>query len=230
MNRKLIIGAIVLIAIIIVGGYFGYNWLIGGAEPSTDIESAAVAVDNTSGGTVFNIVPDSSSASFTLNEVLSGRNNTVVGTTNQVAGEIVLNFDNPQASQLGTIRINARTFATDSGMRDGMIRREILKSGQDEFEFIDFEPTAINGLPATVEVGKSYDLEIVGNLTIVGQTKEVTFTANVTIDSKTQISGTATTTVSRDDYGIAIPSVPRVANVDNDVLLTLNFVAATATN
>ncbi|MBX3055144.1 MAG: hypothetical protein KF770_01610 [Anaerolineae bacterium] len=43
--------------------------------------------------------------------------------------------------------------------------------------------------------------------------------------SATQLTGTATATVSRGDYGLQIPSVPNVANVEEEVELIIDFVA-----
>jgi hypothetical protein len=56
-------------------------------------------------------------------------------------------------------------------------------------------------------------------------TNEVTFTVEASLQSPTQLIGTATTTVLYDDWGISIPRVPQVANVTEDVTLSLNFVA-----
>lgn len=40
-----------------------------------------------------------------------------------------------------------------------------------------------------------------------------------------RIEGTASSTVSRADFGLVIPSVPIVANVGEEVTLTIDFVA-----
>jgi polyisoprenoid-binding protein YceI len=121
--------------------------------------------------------------------------------------------------------VNARTLATDNEFRNRALRSEILQSASDEYEFIEFTPTAVNGLPDSVTVGENYAFEIVGNLTIAGQTNEVTFSAEVTPQSEEQLTGSATAIVRYADWGITIPSVPSVANVTEDVTLTINFVA-----
>ena len=53
----------------------------------------------------------------------------------------------------------------------------------------------------------------------------VTFAATVTLDSETQISGSATVNLLHGDFGLVIPDVPSVANVTDDVTLSLEFVA-----
>lgn len=196
-------------------------------EPTVEEAAAAEAVEAPAAErTLYRIVSESSLVTFALQEDLRGVRTDVVGQTTEVAGDIVVDFANPASSQIGTIRINARTLATDNEFRNRALRSEILRTSSDEYEFIDFEPTAINGLPETVAVGETYTFDIVGNLTVVGVTNEVTFTAAVTMASEDQISGTATANILFADWGIAIPNAPGVANVTPDVTLTLEFTAA----
>ena len=177
---------------------------------------------------VFNIVSEESSVSFTLTEDLMGRPTTVVGTTDQVAGQIAVDFSDPQASQVGEIRINARTLRTDQENRNRAIRSQILQSAQDQYEFISFVPTAISGLPDTITVGEAVTFQITGDLTIRDITQSVTFETTVTPVSETELTGTATTTVQRGDFQLTIPSVPSVANVSEAVDLQIDFVAEAA--
>lgn len=195
-------------------------------EPTTDT-TADTSNDVATGETVaYAIVGEQSTASFTLEEDLRGVRTTVIGTTNEVGGTINVNMENPAESSVETIVINARTLATDSDMRDRAIRSRILNSAQDEFEFILFEPTELSNFSAdSVAVGETISFDITGNLTVKDITQVVTFNASVTIDSETQISGTATTQVLRSDYGLVIPDVPSVANVTDEVALAIDFVA-----
>lgn len=178
---------------------------------------------------VFNISSDQSKVSFTVGEVLNGSPNSVVGTTNQVAGQFAVDFTNPANSQIGEIRIDARTLATDSELRDRTIRGQILQSSQDQFEFISFKPTAITELPATVTMGQSFAFQVTGDLTIRDVTKPATFDVTVTPDSQTKIRGSATAVIGRSDFNLTIPNVPNVASVDEAVELNIDFVATAAT-
>jgi polyisoprenoid-binding protein YceI len=178
-----------------------------------------------SGRKLYRIDQRDSRATFTLSETLQGVRTVVVGGTDQIAGDVIIDFDNPAQSQVGTIRINARTFVTAEEMRNRAIRAEVLRSRQDEFEFIDFVPTQINNLPQSVSVGATYAIEIVGDLTILNTTNSVTFAAEITIDDADVISGTATVTVLYADWGISIPNVPGVADITDDVTLAIEFAA-----
>jgi len=200
------------------------------AEMTAEATAAAAAAVSAaqSDPVVFDIVSDQSQVSFTLTEELRGQPTTVVGTTNQVAGQIGVDFSNPQASQIGEIRIDARTLTTPEEMRNRTIRGQILQSAQDKYEFISFKPTAVTGLPDTITMGEAFTFQITGDLTIRDITQSVTFDATVTPVSATQLEGTATTTVQRGDFGLNIPNVPQVANVSEAVQLAINFVATPA--
>jgi len=160
---------------------------------------------------------------FQLDEELRGQPTTVVGTTDQVAGQLSVNLADLSQTQVGIIQINARTLATDNNFRNRAIQNEILNTG--DFEFITFTPTGIEGLPASATVGEAISFSLVGDLTIRDITQPATFTVEATAVSETQIVGTATAVVNRTDFGLQIPSVPSVANVEEQVELYIDFTA-----
>ena len=174
----------------------------------------------------FSLVAEESQASFTMEEDLAGVRTTVIGSTNEVAGNITVVMSDPSASTIGTILINARSLATDNSMRNSAIRGRILRSAEDQYEFIVFEPRTLTNFSAdSVAIGETISFDVTGDLTVSGNTREVTFRADVTLESETRLSGTAATTVLHADFGLTIPSVPRVANVTDEVELALDFVA-----
>ena len=189
-------------------------------EPEEETEEPAAAAG---GLVIFEISQDESEVRFELDEDLRGSRITVVGTTDQVAGQIALDLSDLSTAQVGEIQINARTLATDNNFRNRAIQNEILDTG--DYEFISFVPTAVNDLPASAAVGEEISFTIDGDLTVRDVTEAVTFTVTATAVSETQISGTATATVLRDTYGLTIPEVPNVANVENEVDLIISFVA-----
>jgi polyisoprenoid-binding protein YceI len=176
---------------------------------------------------LYRINPEASQARFILQEDLRGVRIDVIGITNQVAGDFIVDFATPENSQVGAIAVNARTLETDNGFRNQAIRGQILRSAEAAFEFITFTPTALVGLPEepVTQTGESLTFEIEGDLTIIGNTRPVTFTAVVTATDLETLSGTASVTVLWRDWGIRIPSVPGVANITEEVTLELDFVA-----
>ena len=195
----------------------------GEAAPADAANSAYPEPEASSGARIFTISQADSEVSFSLDEDLRGLRNTVIGTTDQVAGELSIDLSDLSTAQVGTLQVNARTLATDNNFRNRAIQNEILDTGT--HEFITFTPTAVNGLPASAAIGEAVSFTIDGDLTIRGVTRPVTFAVTATAVSDSQLSGTATAVVNRTDYDLQIPQVPNVANVEEEVELTINFVA-----
>jgi polyisoprenoid-binding protein YceI len=195
--------------------------------PQAELQAATAApTDSTGapkGGVVFQIQPAETEARFVIGEILGGQPNTVIGVNNQVQGQITLHFSDPAASQIGAIEIGADAFVTDSNLRNRAINQFILESGT--HPLITFVSASISGLPGTSAVGQPVQLEITGDLTIRDITQPVTFTAEVVLVAENRLEGSATATIQRADFELTIPQVPRVAGVDEAVVLGLDFVA-----
>lgn len=189
------------------------------AEPATEEPAPAPS----GAATVFTLDSTNSQVRFQLQEDLRGARTTVIGVTDQVAGQLSINLADLSQTQVGIIQINARTLATDNNMRNRAIQNEILETGA--HEFITFTPTGIQGLPTSAAVGQSISFTISGDLTIRDITMPATFNVEATAVSDSQITGTATATVNRADFDLRIPSVPSVANVDEQVQLFIDFTA-----
>jgi polyisoprenoid-binding protein YceI len=190
-------------------------------QAASNSQVAATAAPN--GLTVFQISQADSKAQFTIYEELMGQPKNVVGVTNQVAGQIGVNFNDLSTAQVGEIKVDARGFTTDSNQRNRMIQNRILDTGS--FEYITFTPTQISGLNGSAKIGQAFQFQIAGNLTIQDVTRPVTFDVTAQAVSNSQISGTAIATIQRSDFNLQIPSVPQVANVGQQVTLQIDFVA-----
>lgn len=195
-----------------------------GSENSAE-ESAENAEGQGTGTAVYEIDPARSQARFTINEVLRGTPTTVVGATNNLGGQIALDLDDPGSAQVGTILINARDITTDNDFRNNAIANKILLTN--DHEFITFEPTSTGGLPESAVIGETYNVQITGDLTITGQTREVTFDTQVTPLSETELAGLAALDILYADFGLAIPFARSVESVEDNVLLELEFIAVT---
>jgi len=172
---------------------------------------------------VFQIVPDQSQVSFSIHEELGGEPKTVVGTTNQVAGQLAVNMQDLSQTQVGVIQVSARALATDNNRRNGAIRNFILNT--DQYEFITFTPKSITGLSGAAQPGQSFTFQMSGDLTIRNVTQSVTFNVTAQGVSLSQITGTALAKVNRADFKLDIPRVQNVANVGDEVTLQIDFVA-----
>lgn len=177
------------------------------------------------GGPVFQVT-DESEARFLIGEVLNGNDIIVVGATNAVSGEIVADYADPSSAQVSQVKVDLSTLATDNNFRNRAIRDFILQTGDEANQYAEFTSTSISGLPASVTVGETYDVQITGNLTIHGVTQEVTFEGTITPVSDSRIEGTASLTINYGDYGVQILRLPdQVASVEDVTTLEIDLVA-----
>jgi len=215
--------AIVALLAIFAGAFyvFGGN----GARTSNTGALTASTLVPTGGGAIFTIDSSGSEASFTIDEVLLGQQNTVVGATSQVVGQIQVDKDEPSKSQVGQIKVDLTGLKTDNDRRDNTIQGRILETGDANNQFAVFTPKSISGLPESVTVGQAFTFQITGDLTIHGVTRSATFDTTATLESDSKLTGQAQTTIKYKDFDINIPSVPSVAGVSDTVKLALNFTA-----
>lgn len=205
---------------------FAWLWLAGGSgEPSTELTTPTVVEDT--GSQSFVITAGGGSvASFEIDEELRGSPQRVIGTTAEVAGTVQVDTSDLTTIELSEIVINARTFKTDSERRDRAIRGPvILNSARDEFELVTFVATSIDELDGPLSPGQSVEFSVTGDMTIKGTTSKATFDVTATLLDENTIEGVARAVVLRSDFAIGIPSVPGVANVSDEVILSLEFVA-----
>lgn len=189
-----------------------------GGEATTEVQAAAAGQ-----AVVFEIVRAESEARFYINEILYGNDKTVLGVTNAVAGQLLVDAANTANVQVGPVQVNARTFMTDNGNRNRAIQNFVLQTNA--YEYVTFTPTQVSSLPASAAVGDTFSFQLTGDLTIRNITHPVTFDVTVTAESATRISGLATASIARADFNLQIPSVSQVAWVDEVLTLELEFVA-----
>lgn len=249
MNRS-VIGWILAALLALGGAAFAYVfWFAGGSgEPTTNLTTPELSATTTTptaqstststgeaptssppsqaSAKSFVIDPAGSTARFEIDEVLNGSPQRVIGVTDEVVGQVRVDVSDLTQIELSEIIVNARTLTTGSERRDRAIRGPvILNSGSDEHELITLEVTSVDDLGGSAEVGDTVEFTIIGDLTIKGVTQPVTFDATVTRSGEDTIEGSATAQVTRDMFDIGIPSVPQVADVTNEVIIGLDFVA-----
>jgi polyisoprenoid-binding protein YceI len=228
-KRIAAVGLTVMTAVILLCGVVAYSYLKPAAAASGPLaaipltQPTATGTATGAGSTVYTIDQASSEARYVIDETLNGSPVTVVGTTDQVAGQIALDLASPATAQVGTIQINARTLTTDSANRDRATQNRILETAT--YEYITFTPTALAGLPVTAVAGESYTFQIAGQLTIRDVTREATFTTTVTPAGDGTLRGSATTTIAYADWGLSVPEVPIVTGLAETVTLEIDFVA-----
>lgn len=221
---------IIIIIVLAALGYFGFNYATRPvAQPTEDIstttQSDQLPTTTQSTEEHYRIASAESKTQFAIKETLNGKPFTAVGTTNQIAGDIVIkDADTKPQITVGVVKVDARMFKTDSEKRDGAINRFILETETAGNEYIVFTPTDVTNPTAPIVVGTPFTFSVTGTLAISGMTKTVTLPITAT-KTATGISGTMKTTLKRSDYSLKIPEIPFVANVSDTFDISGTFVA-----
>lgn len=190
------------------------------------VEPTATAEPGLSGEVEFEILPYESKVTYSVGEVFLGeenRPNVAQGTTDQVTGTIVINFDAPEQSSAGVITANIEMFFSDRPRRDRSIRAEWLESGL--YPLATLEVTRIEGSLADAQEGEDVPLKVTGDLTVRDVTREVTFEGSMRLDGE-RLSGEMVTDLLMTDFGFEPPFINGFVKVENEVEVTVVIVAA----
>ena len=187
-----------------------------------DTENSMSEVSN--GVMVFAIVPGESSISYTVDETFLDNNRlaTAIGEATEINGEINLDADNPQNSEIGTITVDVSKFVSDNNRRDNAIRDRFLESNQ--YPIVTFVPTSIDGLPDSYSEGDTLEFTVTGDTTIREVTRPTTFDVQATLQNG-ELSGLGETIFLMSDFGFGPISILGVLNTEDEVLIQIKFVA-----
>ena len=171
----------------------------------------------------FSLVPEESILTYTVTQVLlneGGRTEQVVGRTRQLAGQLALNYDDPRASGFGLITVNLNTLTSDNPERDAALRADWLEFAR--FPLAYFRVREVRNFPPDFQPARPLDFQLVGDLTLKGVTRPVTWdtTAALYLD---RLQGTATTRINLADFGIPLPVVPGLIAVTDGVTVTVEY-------
>lgn len=193
------------------------------AEDSAE-ESADTPADDApaAGGTTF-AISEGTVVRFLIDETLAGNDITVIGENTAVSGSVTVDPADAANAQISTIVIDPEQFITDNNNRNGAIRRFILQT--DQYTDLTFTPTSISGLPASMAVGDTAEVEISGDLLVRGTTISATFPGTLTYASEDRIEGSFSQEFLWADLGVNVPQPPQVSFVADTIILELDLVA-----
>jgi polyisoprenoid-binding protein YceI len=148
--------------------------------------------------------------------------NDAVLTTSAVAGHLGVGPDGRfDADSKVTIDLSA--LQSDDPDRDDDIKENYLETKKFRDGF--FVPKELRGLPSPAPASGPIKGQLVGDLTIHGVTKPVTFEVNGTLDGGT-FKGTANAEVKITDFGMKVPTLAILLRVEDRVRAQLDLVAA----
>jgi len=169
-------------------------------------------------------VTEGSTARYKVREQLAGISfpSDAVGTTQSVTGTIIINPDGSIDAKQSKLTVDLRTIKSDQQMRDGYVQNQTLETAK--FPMIEFVPTRAEGLPTPLPAAMQAQagFKLIGDMTLHGVTKEVTWTVIATFGAD-QVGGRATTTLAFADFKITKPSLARLMSVDDKIELEIEF-------
>jgi polyisoprenoid-binding protein YceI len=161
-------------------------------------------------------------ATYTVSEQFVGIDfpNDAMGSSSKVAGTLGIAKDGSVVPG-SKLTVDLSALKSDQDMRDNFAKTRTLET--DKFPMAEFVPTKVEGLPTMIPTNGQSGFKLTGNMTIHGVTKEVTFQGIATYGRDNTVSGIAKTSFGFDTFGLAVPKIGRLANVDNKINLALQF-------
>ena len=168
------------------------------------------------------LAPTGNLARFIVREKLIANTieNDAIGTTTAISGMVVFDAKGKVDTTQSKITVQLDSLKSDQSRRDGYIKGRTLDTRQ--FPAAIMVIKDLQGLPAILPTSGTMNLNLVGDFTVHGVTKTVTWVTTVTADA-TGFSGRATTHLKFEDFNMTQPSVPVLAHVDNDIKLEYDF-------
>lgn len=192
------------------------------ATDSCDLSNYAATPTGTSA--LYSIVSDQSEARYLAEEEFVGQGaNTAVGTTSAIIGQIGLDASNVPLT-CSRFDVDLRTLVSDDSRRDNKLYEETLETG--EFPLGTFILTSVEGLDGGLVDGQEATVTLIGNLTLHGVTKQVAWSATVTLSGDT-LTGSAETSLNIADFDMSEPNSPLVLSIDDTIVLQVDLVAQT---
>ena len=121
------------------------------------------------------------------------------------------------------IEVDLRQLKSDEGMRDNYIQRTPLQTST--YPMATFVPSKVTGMPWPLPSSGTATFTMVGDLTVHGTTKPVSWTVSATF-AGSQVSGSATTPFSFSGFGMTAPHTAIALSVQDGGTLALQFAAA----
>lgn len=195
--------------------------------PAATAEPAATAAPEQKdsaapGNIVFTIDPARSTARYLINERLANVASPVdaIGETMDVTGAIVLDADGKVVSGESQIVVGLSGLTSDSSRRDGYVSRRTLET--DQFPNATFVVRAIEGLPWPLPTSGEVTVQMVGDLTVKDQTREVTWETVIQAGA-TESTGAAKTQITFEQFALEKPRVAIVLSVVDEIRLEIDF-------
>ena len=216
-------GAVLAAAVVVLGGTFVYIHFISGPAPAQlSLKTPATgATSSTATGSTAAAAPlagtwraaSGSVAGYRVKEVLFGQDNTAVGRTSAISGQLSIAGTTVTA---GHFTVAMASITSDQSQRDAQFRGRIMDTSAYPTGTLALtRPITLTPLPATGVI-KTYTAS--ASLTLHGHTREVTFTLSAErTGTGIEISGSIPVLFA--DWDIPNPSFGSVITTQNHGVL-----------
>ena len=229
-----LIGAVAAVVVLAVGGTAIYIHFFNGSAPAALSLSATPTSSTSSGATTGGgtsstttsgsvagtwAVGTGSTVGYRVQEVLLGQSTTAVGRTQSVTGHLTIQGTTVTAA---TFSVPMKTVVSDKSQRNAQFDGRIMDvASYPTGTFALTKPISLGTVPA---VGKIKSYTAIGNLTLHGQTRSVTFTLNAEHTASTiEVQGSIPVLFS--NWGISNPSIGGFVTTQNHGLLEFLLVS-----
>jgi polyisoprenoid-binding protein YceI len=210
--------------LIIVTVVSGFAWSAPAPFAQTAPKPAAPAPVPPAGPSKLD-VGSGSRALYRVREQLVGINfpSDAIGETTSLTGTLVFRADGTIDSAQSKLTVDLRTLTSDQELRDRFIQTRVLET--EKFPTAEFVPRQAKGMPYPFPVapGSQAGFELIGDMTLHGVTREVTWTVVSTFNDKGVVAGLATTRFPFSTFGLTKPSIARLMSVDDTIQLEIQF-------
>jgi polyisoprenoid-binding protein YceI len=171
----------------------------------------------------FAIQPGGSKLTLRVNEQFANvpLPNDAVLETSAVTGQLAIGTDGRFGPD-SKVAIDLSTLVSDDPERDEHVKDLYLETTK--FRDAVFVPKELRGLPSPLPAGGPVKGQLLGDLTVHGVTKPITFEVDGTVDGGT-FKGVAKTEVKITDFGMKVPTLAILLSVEDRVRTELSLVA-----
>jgi polyisoprenoid-binding protein YceI len=194
------------------------------AKPAAKSTTRKAAAEKAPAGVPmrFRVGATGNEARYRVRELLAAATveNDAVGATTALTGGLMIDASGKVDTAASKWTVDLTTLKSDRSMRDRYVQGRTLETAK--FPTAALVITEIKGLPAVLPDSATLTLTLLGQFTVHGVTKPTSWDVTATVVGD-HISGTATTHLKFAEYNMALPSVPVLANLVDDIKIEYDF-------
>lgn len=187
--------------------------------PGPTVHPSSVEVSQSKGILLKLVEP--STARYIIREQLARLDlpNDAMGQTSDISG--MIRFDaSGQIQQDSVFTVNVSSLTSDEARRDRYLKSRALAT--DQYPTVKFAINEVKGLPWPVPTSGTYNIDLIGDLTITDVTKPVIWRTVVEFASD-EIVGNASVTITFEEFDMRKPRFAFIISVADEIKLELKF-------